>query len=161
VRNGQVPPANFVKAKKLIEEEGLTFEMLKPKSEAAATFIDFALNIIEFAEVMAMVGPMEAELGELTVKLNEANETARVSQEKVDKLNAMLKELIDKYDLVNNEKQGAMAEAKKYEDKSNMATRLINALKAEYDRWKDSIAVQESKLVVVCGDVLLSAAFIS
>lgn len=54
-----------------------------------------------------------------------------------------------------------MAEAKIYEDKASLATRLINALKAEYDRWKDSIGVQERKLIVVCGDVLLSSAFIS
>lgn len=70
--------------------------MLKPKSEAAATFIDFAVNIIDFADVIKLVGPMEAELADLSVKLAEANETARQSQEKVDKLNAMLKELIDK-----------------------------------------------------------------
>lgn len=105
--------------------------MLKPKSEAAATFIDFANNIIEFAEVIRMVGPMEAELAELTVKLSEANESARVSKEKVDRLNSELKVLIDKYDAVNAEKEAALAEAKVYEDKANLATRLINALKAE------------------------------
>jgi len=135
--------------------------VLKPKSEAAATFVDFAVNIIEFNEVIKMVGPMEAELAELSVKLADANESARLSQEKVDKLNAMLKELIDKYEQVNAEKESALAEAKVFEDKANLATRLINALKAEYDRWKDSIQVQERKLIVVAGDVLLSSAFIS
>lgn len=112
VRNGKVPPQNFTKAKKLITEEGLTVELLKPKSEAAATFIDFCVNIIEFSETMAMVGPMEAELNELTVKLGEAKETARVSQEKVITLNAQLKELVDQYDKVNAEKESALAEAK-------------------------------------------------
>jgi len=34
-------------------------------------------------------------------------------------------------------------------------------LKSEYERWKQSIIVQQSKLDVICGDVLLSAAFIS
>jgi len=34
-------------------------------------------------------------------------------------------------------------------------------LKSEYTRWKESILIQQSKLDVICGDVLLSAAFIS
>jgi len=46
------------------------------------------------------------------VKLQEAEESARSSQIKVDKLNAQLKELIDKYDKVNAEKEAALAEAK-------------------------------------------------
>jgi hypothetical protein len=96
VRNSSVPLTNFSRAKRLIEEEGLSIELMKPKSEAAATFIEFAINIIEFSDVMRMVGPMEAELADLSVKLGEANESARVSQEKVDKLEKMLKELIDK-----------------------------------------------------------------
>jgi len=161
VRNSLVPLSNFTKARKLIEDEGLTFDVLKPKSEAAATFIEFALNIIDFSDVIRMVGPMEKELEELTQKLNEANDSARRSKEKVDKLNSELKVLIDKFDLVNNEKEKAIAEAKVYEDKANLAERLINALKAEYDRWKDSITIQEAKLQVVFGDVLLSSAFIS
>jgi dynein heavy chain len=96
VRNSQVPQPNFNKAKKLIEDEGLTFDVLKPKSEAAATFIEFAANIIEFNEVIKLVGPMEAELADLSVKLAAANESARISQNQVDTLNAKLKELIDK-----------------------------------------------------------------
>lgn len=94
VRNTQVPTANFSRAKKLIIEEGLSYDLMKPKSEAAATFIDFAINIIEFSETMAKVGPMEEELRDLSKKLAEANETARVSQEKVDMLNAKLRTLI-------------------------------------------------------------------
>lgn len=34
-------------------------------------------------------------------------------------------------------------------------------MKSEYTRWKESIIVQQNKLDVICGDVLLSAAFIS
>lgn len=95
-----------------MEDEGLTFDVLKPKSEAAATFVDFAVNIIEFSETIRMVGPMEKELEELTVKLNEANETARKGKARVEELNAQLKVLIDKFDLVNGEKEKALADAK-------------------------------------------------
>jgi len=96
VRNNAVTPKNFSMAKKLIAEEGLTVEVLKPKSEAAATFIEFAINIIDFSETIAKVGPMEEELKDLTKKLFDANESARLSQEKVDDLNAKLKTLIDR-----------------------------------------------------------------
>jgi len=131
------------------------------KSGAAATFIDFAINICEFAEVIRRVGPMEEELRELAIKLEKANEDARISQELVDRLNGDLKILIDQYEEVNARKEAALAEAKVFEDKAMLAERLINALKAEYDRWKDSIIVQQNRLNVASGDVMLSAAFIS
>lgn len=150
-----------MKAKKLINDEELTVELLTKKSGAAAIFCDFALNIIEFAEVIKMVGPMEDELRELAIKLEKANEDARKSQEMVDTLNAKLKVLIDQYNEVNATKEAALAEAKVFEDKANLAERLINALKAEYDRWKESIIVQQNRLNVASGDVMLSAAFIS
>lgn len=78
-----------------------------------------------------MVGPMEEELKELGIKLEKANEDARISQETVDRLNAELKKLIDEYEKVNATKEAALAEAKVFEDKANLAERLINALKAE------------------------------
>lgn len=161
VRNNKVKYENFVRAKKLINEEELTVELLTKKSGAAAIFCDFALNIIEFAEVIKMVGPMEQELAELAIKLEKANEDARKSQEMVDTLNAKLKVLIDQYNEVNATKEAALAEAKVFEDKAALAERLINALKAEYDRWKESIIVQQNRLNVASGDVMLAAAFIS
>lgn len=161
VRNNKVKFDNFVKAKKLIAEEELTVELLTKKSAAAATFCEFAINIIEFAEVIRMVGPMEEELKELGIKLEKANEDARISQETVDRLNAELKKLIDEYEKVNATKEAALAEAKVFEDKAGLAERLINALKAEYDRWKESIIIQQGRLNVASGDVMLSAAFIS
>jgi chromosome segregation ATPase len=124
-------------------------------------FCDFAINIIEFSEVMNMVGPMEKELAELAVKLVEANDKAQKSEEKVFNLNAQLSKLKDQYDKVNKEKEDALKEAKIFQDKASLASRLVNALKSEYERWKESIIVQKEKLEVVSGDVLLSAAFIS
>jgi len=95
VRNNRVKFENFVRGKKLIADEELTVELLTKKSGAAAIFCEFAINIIEFAEVIRMVGPMEEELKELGIKLEKANEEARISQETVDRLNAELKKLVD------------------------------------------------------------------
>lgn len=161
VRNNKVKYENFVRARKIINDEELTVELLAKKSAAAMAFCDFAINIIDFAEVIRMVGPMEEELRELAIKLEQANEDARISQETVDKLNKELKVLVDQYEEVNARKEKALAEAKVFEDKANLAERLINALKAEYERWKESIVIQEKRLEVCSGDVMLSAAFIS
>lgn len=94
-------------------------------------FIDFANNIIEFSEVMNMVGPMEQELKDLSVKLDIANKEASESEDKVNKLNAQLQKLVEQFNKVNKEKEDALKEAKIFEDKANLATRLVNALKQE------------------------------
>jgi dynein heavy chain len=112
VRNAQVPMINFARAKKLIADEDLSVEFVLKKSAVAGTFLDFAINIIDFAEVMDNVGPMEQELADLKIKLDEANNNAKNATDRKNQLNAMLKELFDKSDRVNKEKEDALREAK-------------------------------------------------
>jgi len=43
----------------------------------------------------------------------------------------------------------------------NLATRLVNALGSELDRWQQSIVDLTDYLEVIIGDVLLASAFVS
>lgn len=58
-------------------------------------------------------------------------------------------------------KNKAIAESEKCESKMDIATRLINSLASENDRWEQGIIDLDTKLELLPGDVLLSASFVS
>lgn len=60
-----------------------------------------------------------------------------------------------------NEKETAMREAQKCENKLSLANRLVNALGSEQERWAQSIIDQGEALKVIIGDVLLASSFVS
>ena len=76
-------------------------------------------------------------------------------------MNAKLKVLQDAYDKAMNEKETAMREAAKCENKLSLANRLVNALGSEQERWAQSIIDKGEALNVIIGDVLLASSFVS
>lgn len=76
-------------------------------------------------------------------------------------LKAQLKILEDKLDAALTKKREAEETAAKCEKKLSLATRLVNALGAEGERWAASIILTKAQLEVVMGDVLMASAFVS
>lgn len=76
-------------------------------------------------------------------------------------LMAQLKVLTDAYDAAMSKKKNAEDTAAACERKLALATRLVNALGAEGERWAASIITTENLIQVVLGDVLLASAFVS
>jgi dynein heavy chain, axonemal len=60
-----------------------------------------------------------------------------------------------------NEKETAMREAEKCENKLSLANRLVSALGSEQDRWAQAIIDKGNLLEVIIGDVLLASSFVS
>lgn len=98
---------------------------------------------------------------EAEAQLAEANANAKHYTDLVAELMAKLKVLTDALDAANKKKADAEATAEKCERKLGLATRLVNALGAEGERWAASIVLTEQLIQVVLGDVLLASAFVS
>ena len=79
----------------------------------------------------------------------------------VAELRAKLQILIDKFDAAEKKKKDAEAKAAQCELKLSLANRLVSALGAEGERWKQSIVSVGEQLEVVLGDVLMASAFVS
>jgi len=76
-------------------------------------------------------------------------------------LNAALAKLNNEYKAANDEKTAAVNEANRCASRLNLATRLVNALGSEKERWGNSITSLEEQMALVAGDVLIAASFVS
>jgi dynein heavy chain len=89
--------------------------------------------------VVVTVEPKKKAVAEGQAQLDAANAKKAEVDALVAKLNAEVQVLIDAYDEAMRKKKEAEDKANKCEMKLNLASRLLNALGAEKDRWAQSI----------------------
>jgi len=158
-----VPQQNIDLAKKCVASIGddFTTEVMRKKSLAAAGLCEWILNIIMYYDVVVQVEPKKQ-------ALREANATLADAADKLEKVNALVADLqaklavlMKEFDTAMADKAAVMAEAKKCQDKLDMAQRLINALAANGVIWEQTMITVAEDLEVMPGEVLISCAFAS
>jgi len=142
-------------------EHVANLEIMKKKSNAAAGLCDFLLNIVVYYDIVVTVEPKrqslkkaQEDLAEATAKLNEV-------QAHVADLEAKLAVLIAEYDKVVAEKNAVVAEGERLQNKLGLAQRLMAALGSEQERWAINVEQMKKDAILLPGDVLLAAAFVS
>jgi len=161
IDGGEIPAHNFKANNETIADENFTPEIIVTKSQCAAGLCDFVINITAYYNVVVSVEPKKKALAEAKAKEAAAKIELAEVNEQVSALQAKLKILQDAFDLATNEKETAMREALKCENKLNLANRLVNALGSEQERWSQSIIDMGELLKVIIGDVLLASSFVS
>jgi len=158
---GKVSPDNFKNVKEQLSNPDFTVESLRNVSSAAAGLCDWAINIEVYYNVVVTVEPKQKAVAEGKAELDAANAKKAEVDALVAKLNAEVQVLIDQYDSAMAKKKEAEDKANKCELKLSLASRLLNALGAEKERWAQSIIDLDETLKVIIGDVLLASAFVS
>jgi dynein heavy chain len=161
IDTGKVNPANFKNVQEQLDDPNMTVEALKNVSSAAAGLCAWAINIVIYYNVVVTVEPKKKAVAEGQATLDAANTKKAEVDALVAKLNAEVQVLIDAYDTAMKKKKDAEEKAAKCEMKLSLASRLLNALGAEKDRWAQSIIDLDADLQVIVGDVLLASAFVS
>lgn len=157
----EIPAYNFNANNDTIADETFTPELIAKKSACAGGLCDFVLNITAYYNVVVSVEPKK-------LAVAEAKATLAAATEKKAEVDALVSDLKEKlavlqlgYDTAMNEKETAMREAEKCENKLLLANRLVSALGSEQDRWAQSIIDKGAALEVIIGDVLLASSFVS
>ena len=157
----KVNPVNFKACKPILSDEDFTVEKLQNVSSVAAGLCSWVININIYYDVYVNVEPKRLAVEKAKAELAEANAAKAEVDALVAKLNAELQVLLDSFNEAMTTKQNAMDEKAKCERKLGLATRLMNALGAEQERWAQSIIDLGELLKVIIGDVLLASAFVS
>ena len=131
------------------------------KSSAAAGLCDFLLNIVAYYDIVVTVAPKRKALAQSQAELAEANTKLAEVNAYVADLEAKLAVLIEEYDKVITEKNRVVAEGEKLNNKLSLAQRLMAALGSEQARWKVNVAKMKDDALLLPGDVMLSASFVS
>uniref|UniRef100_A0A4X2K3Y2 AAA+ ATPase domain-containing protein n=1 Tax=Vombatus ursinus TaxID=29139 RepID=A0A4X2K3Y2_VOMUR len=135
--------------------------LIRTKSFAAAGLCAWVINIVRFYEVYCDVEPKRQALAAANMELEAATE-------KLGAIRRKLKELGDNLSSLTASFEKAIAEKVRCQDQVNqtnktigLANRLVRELESEKIRWGQSVTSFEAQEKTLCGDVLLTAAFVS
>nr|XP_031530690.1 dynein heavy chain 9, axonemal-like [Vicugna pacos] len=136
-------------------------EFVATKSSAAAGLCSWVINIVRFYEVFCDVEPKRQALSKATSDLAAAQERLAAVRAKIAHLNENLAKLTSKFEKATADKLKCQQEAEVTAGTISLANRLVAGLASENVRWAEAVQDFKQQERKLCGDVLLSTAFIS
>ncbi|PNJ55825.1 DNAH11 isoform 1 [Pongo abelii] len=135
--------------------------LIRTKSFAAAGLCAWVINIIKFYEVYCDVEPKRQALAQANLELAAATEKLEAIRKKLVDLDRNLSRLTASFEKATAEKVRCQEEVNQTNKTIKLANRLVKELEAKKIRWGQSIKSFEAQEKTLCGDVLLTAAFVS
>ncbi|XP_061081745.1 dynein axonemal heavy chain 11 [Conger conger] len=136
-------------------------EFVRQKSSAAAGLCAWVINIIRFHEVFCEVELKRLCLAQANADLIEAADKLEVIRRKLAELDNSLDTLKAAFEKATSEKLRCQDEVNRTNKTIELANRLVKGLESENVRWAHSVAQYHEQEKTICGDVLLTSAFIS
>ncbi|XP_064861656.1 dynein axonemal heavy chain 11 [Oncorhynchus nerka] len=136
-------------------------EFVRLKSSAAAGLCAWVLNIIRFHEVFCEVEVKKLCLSQANADLAEAADKLEAIRKKLAELDCSLDTLTAAFEKATSEKLRCQDEVNHTNKTIELANRLVKGLESENVRWAHSVAGYHEQEETLCGDLLLTAAFIS
>ncbi|KAM9845080.1 LOW QUALITY PROTEIN: dynein axonemal heavy chain 11-like [Aulostomus maculatus] len=136
-------------------------EFVRQKSSAAAGLCSWVINIIRFHEVFCEVEMKRMCLSQANADLAEAAEKLEAIRKKLAELDSSLEVLTTAFQTATSEKLRFQDEVNRTNKTIELANRLVKGLESENVRWAHSVAQYHEQEETLCGDVLLTAGFIS
>lgn len=156
-----IPDALIMKVKPLIEREEVKIENVRKASKALVAVHTWCNAMIKYHEVLKIVNPkreLAREMGEKLEKvranLAEKRATLKAVNDKIAKLEADFKMMIQKEKDLNQE----IADCKK---KLERAEKLITGLEGEKIRWIETVKHLGATKDCLVGDCLIAAGMVS
>ncbi|XP_042314347.1 dynein axonemal heavy chain 11-like [Sceloporus undulatus] len=136
-------------------------EFVRTKSSAAAGLCAWVINIIKFHEVYCEVDLKRQCLAQANTDLIIAAEKLDSIRKKLTELDTNLAAFTTAFERATAEKIHCQEEVNRTNKTIELANRLVKGLESENVRWGQSVAQYHEQEKTLCGDVLLTAAFIS
>ncbi|XP_072275197.1 dynein axonemal heavy chain 11-like [Pyxicephalus adspersus] len=136
-------------------------EFVRTKSSAAAGLCAWVINIIKYHEVYCEVDNKRQSLSQANTDLIYAAEKLDIIRKKLEELDTNLAALTAAFERATAEKIRCQEEVNRTNKTIELANRLVKGLESENIRWAQSVALYRKQEQTLCGDVLLTAAFIS
>uniref|UniRef100_A0A803SYF4 Dynein axonemal heavy chain 11 n=1 Tax=Anolis carolinensis TaxID=28377 RepID=A0A803SYF4_ANOCA len=155
-------PENCLKVVKehYLKDSDFNPNLVRTKSFAAAGLCAWVINIVKFYEVYCDVEPKRQALAQANAELAAATEKLVAIRKKLAELDVNLSRLTASFEKATAEKVRCQEDVGKTSKTIELANRLVKGLESENVRWTQSIKSFEAQEVTVCGDVLLTAAFL-
>ncbi|KAL7290283.1 hypothetical protein TKK_0015983 [Trichogramma kaykai] len=157
-----IPPANMKRIRaKFMNDRSFQPEVIKKVSTACEGLCKWVRAMEVYDRVIKVVAPKKAMLAEAEAELASQMETLNAKR-------ALLQEVTDKLQQLNDEFAECMREKKKLEDqielciqKLERAEKLLSGLGGEKTRWSETAAALGASLDNVIGDILLASGVVA
>uniref|UniRef100_A0A672ZPD5 Dynein, axonemal, heavy chain 11 n=1 Tax=Sphaeramia orbicularis TaxID=375764 RepID=A0A672ZPD5_9TELE len=136
-------------------------DQVRTKSSAAAGLCAWTINIVRYYEIYCEVIPKRHALSQANTELETATAKLSAVQKKLKDLDTSLQNLTAQFEKATAEKISCQEEVKHTNQTIRLANRLVKGLESEKERWSQALVQYENQLKTLCGDVLLTAAFVS
>ncbi|XP_048881302.1 dynein axonemal heavy chain 11 isoform X2 [Brienomyrus brachyistius] len=151
---------------KVVKEEYLSKpefhpDLVRTKSFAAAGLCAWTINIVRYYEVYCEVAPKRQALSQANSELDVATGKLTTIRKKLLDLDANLRSLTARFEKASAEKLHCQEEVRRSSRAIELANRLVQGLQSENARWTKAVEQFEAQQKTLCGDVLLSSAFVS
>ena len=145
----------------LIADENFTVEKMQSKSAAAANLCSWVVNIYAFNRIYVRVKPLMDSVELARQNKAEAQATLNVALGQVAEVQKRLAQLEQTLIEATEEKLKVEQMKESCENRLVLAEKLVNGLASENERWGIEIEQLRRNAVMVVGDSLLAAAFVS
>ncbi|KAG7469714.1 hypothetical protein MATL_G00131760 [Megalops atlanticus] len=136
-------------------------DFVRTKSFAAAGLCAWTINIVRYYEVYCDVAPKRQALSQANTDLDAATGKLLAIRKKLHDLDANLRGLTAQFEKAAAEKVRCQEEVSRTNHTIELANRLVKGLESEHVRWTEAVQQFEAQQKTLCGDVLLTAAFVS
>ncbi|XP_023280705.1 dynein heavy chain 11, axonemal-like [Seriola lalandi dorsalis] len=136
-------------------------DLVRTKSTAAAGLCAWTINIVRYYEIYCEVIPKRHALSQANTELETATAKLLSVQKKLVDLDASVQSLTAQFERATAEKISCQEEVACTNQTIELANRLVKGLESEKERWSQAIVQYEKQQKTLCGDVLLTSAFVS
>uniref|UniRef100_A0A672GEB4 Dynein axonemal heavy chain 11 n=1 Tax=Salarias fasciatus TaxID=181472 RepID=A0A672GEB4_SALFA len=136
-------------------------DLVWTKSTAAAGLCAWIINIVRYYEIYCEIIPKRHALSQANAELETATAKLHAVQKKLLDLDASLQSLTAQFEKATAEKISCQEEVARTTQTIELANRLVKGLMSEKDRWSQALVQYEKQQNTLCGDVLLTSAFVS
>jgi len=140
---------------------GFNPEAMARSSGAASNLCEFVISCYKYNRIYVKVKPLVDQAATATEQLNAAMAEKQAADDTVAALRAQLAKLQETLDEATEKRKAAEDEAAAGRQKLGLADRLVNGLESEQLRWTATVERLKRSELMLIGDVLLSAAFVS
>ncbi|XP_030250577.1 dynein heavy chain 11, axonemal isoform X3 [Sparus aurata] len=136
-------------------------DLVRTKSTAAAGLCAWTINIVRYYEIYCEVTPKRHALSQANAELEAATARLLAVQKKLADLDASLQSLTAHFEKAIAEKISCQEEVTHTNQTIELANRLVKGLESEKERWSQAIVQYLKQQKTLCGDILITSAFVS
>nr|XP_029133801.1 dynein heavy chain 11, axonemal-like [Labrus bergylta] len=136
-------------------------DLVRTKSTAAAGLCAWTINIVRYYEIYCEVIPKRHALSQANAELETATAKMLTVKKKLVDLDTSLQSLTAQFEKATAEKISCQEEVTLTNQTIELANRLVKGLELEKERWSQATVQYEKQQKTLCGDVLITSAFVS